>query len=214
MKAIGAGIFPVTSLAMVAGSYAPCASFTHGRHLVMRATCAISAGTVLKCTYTDHIWKLLPYNDDEIFAQDVFGSRNGKVIDDVGDLVIEPFFLKCVRCPGKVESKCLRCNLEYNTVGPVPNKPSLSTYNHGDVKQMVNTLLSRYQRIRNEFRRRRSYTEADLDDIREVIAYLDRYVYLPCTMHRDAQLMYIIIMNHMTSAVLHEEGNGPGCSIC
>lgn len=214
MKAIGAGVFPVTNLAMVPDCYAPCASFTYGGHLVMRATCAISAGTVLRCKYTDHMWGLMQSKDDEIFAQDVFGSCKDGVTDDVGDLVMEPFFLKCVRCPGKVQSKCLSCELEYNTIGPVPNMPKLSTYNHKEVVGMANVLVQRYQRTRNEVRRRRVYTETDLDNIREVISYFDRYVYLPCTIHRDAQLMYIIVMNHITSAVLHDERNGPGCTIC
>ena len=214
MKAIGVGVFPVTRLAMVPTSYAPCASFTHGGHLVMRATCAMSAGTVLRCNYTDHMWGLMPSKDDEIFAVDVFGSCNDGGTDDVNSLAMKHFFLKCVRCSGRVQFKCLLCDLEYSTISPVPDMPNLTTYDYLEVVGMLNDIVQRYQCTRNEIRRRRSYTVTDLDNIREVITLFDKYVLLPNTVHRDAQLMYIIVMNHMTSTVLHDERTGPGCTIC
>ncbi|XP_063856656.1 SET and MYND domain-containing protein 4-like [Scylla paramamosain] len=213
MKAVGAGVFPVINLAMGCESYAPCAYFTYGEHLVMRATRTIRAGTVLRCMYSDHIWERMPKEDDEIFAQDVFKCIRDGVIEDVGDLVLGELSLRCVKCQGKVKSVCFKCNLEYNKISPVPGIPNLTTYDHQEVMAMVNELVRRYQRTRSGIRNRLCST-TDLDNVREIISCFDKYVHLPNTVHRDAQLMYIIIMNHMTCSVYHDKMTAPGCSIC
>ena len=213
MKAVGAGVFPVTNLTMYHESFVPCVYFNHGEHLVMRTTRAVPAGTVLKCRYSTLMWDCMSTQNDEIFAQDVFSCINSDIVEEVGELVVEELSLKCVKCLGKVTSVCSKCNLEYDKVSPVPGIPNLFTYDHQEVMAMVNELVWRYQRTRGKLRRSVTGMQ-ELNNVRELISYFDKYVHLPNSVHRDAQLMYIIIMNHLTCSVYHDKTSGPGCSIC
>lgn len=211
MKVFAAGVFPVTNLVMMYSCYAPVAPFTHGPYLVTRATSAIPAGTILTCKYTPFVWHMLRSNDDENFVRDFYGCSQDD--EEYDELPYEKLYLKCVRCPGKVDGKCLSCGIEYNMVAAIPGMPGKFTYNYKKVLAKVYKLIDIYSDIRDQIRETGVPVTVNMGSICELINFFDEHVHLPSEIHREAQLSYITVMNHLTCSVMHDGIEKPGCMI-
>lgn len=212
MKVIAAGVFPVTNLTMTSGCYSPCAPFTHGPYLVTRATCAMPAGTMLTCKYTTFLWQAMRNKDDENYVQDLYGCSQ-EFADEIDEMPFESYYLKCVRCPGKVDAKCLNCDLEYNMVAPIPGMPGKFTYDYNELRSKAEDLIEHYRATRAIIQEIGVSSSIDIESICTLIRFFDEHVHLPSEIHRDARMMYITVMHHRTASVANDVTSRPGCTI-